>query len=369
MDTNSQGMRNFENNQPEMIMDTSDDLIQYENFLSDDYVAPTTTQNNNQAALTEETTSTEIDYENTGTANQNAAAGAENQSGTGAAAAPENKGIDFEDDKVNTSEEFKAEVAIQQLEALGFKVEKDGESDPLKIKEHEIRQIDTVIGNMQNALKADDLSLCREKVIDDVIKKYTSQGKQHLINSEEFKLEVEAGMEEFQYNDRLISLQASQVRTEIQNFINDRTALKNKISAEVKEARDKEITENRKALQAEFNKYQGQVLFGQRLEVEDLKGAYNTLVSGDFAAKIEKDKALQAEFALFLQLKPKLAQGGGGTYGEGVAATVNALNGGAQTATESSLAKTVSRPGAGGVLTDRLSRWKQIGEVKKTENK
>lgn len=350
------GMRNFASNQPDPVMvDESDNLMEFENFLNSetDFSASPSVETpaGNEPA--------EIDFEGPNEPqNESNGNSTENENETD---------INFEDELVTEKNEIKPEDAIKLLESQGYKVEREGNLDPLKQKEHEINQIDTVINNLKNALQADDIVLCREKVVDDLIRKYKSSGRENLINSEEFKLEVEAGMEEFQYNERLVSLQAAQVRSDIQAFINDRTNLKNKISAEVREARDKEIQENRKALQEEFKKYNGQVLFGQRLEQKDLVNAYKTLVSGDFASKIEKDKSLQAEFALFLELKPKLAgQSGSGTYGEGVAAAVNALNGGTQKVTESSLAKTVSRPGAGGVLNDRLSRWKQLGEVKET---
>lgn len=364
MSDSNTGFRGMGNNNPITVMEENDDeLIKYDNFLNDDF------QNTNSAASQqtapanpapinfdgEEPASTEPAPGTTAPANE------ENPNGEPA------KTINF-DGTINPADEFKAEEVIQKLEALGFKVEKSDGNDPMLKKEHEISQINQVISNLENALNASDIDLCREKAIEDIITKFRREGRENEINGEEFKLEVEYLMNEFSDNPRLISLQAAQVRNDIKSFINDKTEAKNKIQTEIKTVRDKELSENREALKTELTKFNGQVLFGQRLEEQNLINAYKNLTSGTFTEQINKDRALQAEFALYLELRPKLAQSGGGTYGEGVAAAVNALQNGSQQTT-TSLGTTVSRPGAGSVDTDRLSRWKDIGKVKETDQK
>lgn len=363
MDPENASLRSMADQAFDIIEETDDELIKYDNFLSPDYEpepAPAAAENN-----VAEPAGIEIDFD----AKPEAAAAAPELNADGTSKEPVVPAIDFDGKGLVTTDEFKAEEALEKLKALGFEMVKAGDADPLQAKEHEITQINQVITNMQSALNLDDLSLCREQVYNDLAEEYKKNGKVSQIGSEEFKLEIEAGMEEFQYTPRLANLQANQVRSQIKEFIQDRTQAKEKINTEVKVARDKELEENRNSLKSTFTQYNNQVLFGQKIDQQTLVTAYQKVVSGDFTKTIEKDRALQAEFALYLELKPKLVQSGNGTYGEGVAATVNALNGSAQRQTPSSLNQTVSRPGAGSVTTDRLAKWRKIGEVPEPETK
>lgn len=353
IEENNLGLRSFtENNEIPLMEDGTDSLIAYDNFLSDEYEAPenpapiAADQNQNQE--------NEINFDSNPAEVKPAEEKPEDQNQ-----------IDFGDNNSDPANEFKVDDAIKQLQSMGYNISQ--EQDPLRVKEHEITQLDSIIANMTNALEESDEVLCRESVYEELAKQYKREGRQNEIGGESFKLEVEAGMEEFKYSDRLMKLQANATRNLIKSFINEKTQEKEKIKSEVTQAREKEINENRTALKSTFTKYNNQKLFGQSVDQGTLIKAYQSITSGNFTKEIETNKDLQAEFAIYLQLRSNLQQSGGGTYGEGVAAAVNALNGKTQP-TPSSLMNTVSRPGAGGIA-DRIARWGNIGKVDKTPQK
>ena len=364
-DNNQDGMRSYENDQPDVFQpeDISDELIDYDGFMEPGYTPKTEERTEQQQGAAANTDPEIINYDDE---SDDPSKKLDPNSPEAIAAAEAGK-IDYEDPNapVKKEEEFKAEEAIKKLEALGFKVDQNAAPDPLQAKEFEIKELDRINNDLKSYLKLDDMRLCREHVIDEVIKKWQSAGKDPDINSDEFKTEVEYEMVQFEDNPRLASLQANQVKQILNNAIQKNEDKKTEISTEVKNTRDKAIQENRQALQGTFNGYNGKTLFGVKITPDHLKTAYKSITSGDFTKQIESDKSLQAEFALFLGLRDQISNNGGGTYNEGVAAAVKALEGNGPKV-ESSLAHTASRSGAGSVV-DRASAWRAAEKVETTK--
>ena len=154
------------------------------------------------------------------------------------AADPNGEDLEFEDDIVKEQEEdtFKAEEAIEKLKNLGFTVSKNEDEDPFEMKTAEIRNIDTAISNIQNFMKQDDLTLCRQSIIQEVSDRYKAEGKAGLINSDEFKEEVELQMEEFKYSPKLANLQASKIRTDLRDYVKESESRKSEFKQEIETA-------------------------------------------------------------------------------------------------------------------------------------
>lgn len=291
------------------------------------------------------------------------------ESNEGESSSEENQGQKDEndlnfDDEVTEGEEdkdvFKEEEVIQKLKDLGYNVEKGSDTeDPRKQKLSRIDEIETSIGNIEKIIEMDDISLCRQKVIQDLMQKYKKEGRENMVNTEEFRLEIESQMDDYNYNDRLANLQASQLRTELKQYIAGERESQNKIRKEVEEEDAKQIKTNRLQLQDSFKSLNGKNLFGLNVEKSVLETAYKKMVSGEVAKTINNDKQIQAEFAVYLELRDKINESRGGTYGEGVAAAVNALNGNPQNASRSSLNKTVQRTSSGNntSLQERYQHW------------
>lgn len=273
--------------------------------------------------------------------------------------------IDFDDDKVAEEDEdsFKAEEAIEKLKKLGYNVGKDEINDPSAEKLQKVNEIDRVVENIERFINQDDLVLCRQRVIQDLTDDYTKRGLASEINSEDFKADVEAQMDEYTYNTRMASLEAKTIRNEMKQFISEKTAEKETIQKEIEEQKNMEIKNHRLELQKSFKTYKDKTLFGKKLTAEVIQNAYKKMVSGEVAEKVNNDKNIQAEFALFLELRNEISKAGGATYGEGVADTVKALNG-EQPATKTSLNRTVQRPSSGNNLHDRYSSWANRTAVK-----
>ena len=276
--------------------------------------------------------------------------------------------LNFDDDKTGTQEAedvFKEEEAVERLKALGYNINKNGEAaDPYEQKQDQINEIDSVILNIQNFIKQDDLTLCKQKITQDLAEEYKKQGREKDINSEEFNLAVSGQMDEYNYSPRMASLEANQIRSELKQYISEKEGEKKTIQSEIDNKKSEEIKSHRLSLQDSFKGYKDKSLFGQKLSNETIQNAYKKIVSGDFAKQVNSDKNIQAEFALFLEMRDSINHSGGATYGEGVAAAVNAINGKNQQASQSSLNRTVQRPSAGNSLRDRYESWGARTEVK-----
>lgn len=357
-DNNENGLRGFEDNQPDVfnMEDSSADLISYDGFMSSDYSTEV-----EEIAEQENVGSEKINYDDE----------LENTIKTSINENTEEKGSD--DEKINydddvapeKTDEFKEEEALEKLKALGYEVSKKGESNPLQAKQFEIDQLENVNKTLKEFIQQDDLSLCREHVIEETITKWRKEGREPDLKSDEFKTEVDYEMLQFEDNPRLAGLQASQVKQILNQAIAKNENQKEKISNEVKETQNKELRKNRESLQGVFNGYNGKTMFGTQITPEHLKSAYKSITSGELSKQVNADQSLQAEFALFLGMREKIGNSGSGTYNEGVAAAIKALEGNGPKV-ESSLAKTVSRNGAGIVL-DRATAWRDAHKVVKTE--
>ncbi len=274
--------------------------------------------------------------------------------------------IDFEDDLVEKKEEddvFKAEEAIEKLKNLGYKIDKGNSEDPDVIRQNELQTLDKMISNIENFINQDDLVLCRQRVIQDLTEEYKKNGRSSEINGDDFKADVDAQMDEYNYNTRMASLEAKTIRNEMTQFISQKKAEKQKIENEIESDKAEKTRIHRRELQESFKGYKNKNLFGQKITEEAIKNAYKKMVSGEVAKTVNNDKNIQAEFALFLELRDEISKSGGGTYGEGVAAAVNALNGDTKP-TKTSLNRTVQRPSSGNNLLDRYASWGARTEVK-----
>ena len=359
-DNNKNGMRGFEDNQPDVfnMEDSSEDLIAYDGFMSPDY-NPTVEEKTEQQT-TDPAAPAPINYDEEETAKP-AGENLENQ-----AASTDPDKINYEDEVAPVkTDEFKEEEALEKLKALGYNVSKEGQVDPLQTKQFEITELERVNNSLKEFVQQDDLSLCREHVIEEIITKWRKEGREPDLKSEEFKTEVEYEMVQFEDNPRLAGLQAGQVKQILNQAIAKNETKKTEISNEVKATRDKELRQNRESLQGVFNGYNGKTMFGVQITPEHLKSAYKSITSGELSKQVNGDQSLQAEFALFLGMREQLGTSGSGTYNEGVAAAIKALEGNGPKV-ESSLAQTVSRNGAGTVL-DRATAWKDAQKVVKTE--
>ena len=356
--TNSeQGMENTFDQPIQVQSEASDELIQYEDFFSssnynDEHEQAQASENidNNAAPV--------INFDDT----DDKPKGDENHQNNNP------NQINFEDDTASAEEDdiFKEEEAIEKLKALGYDVKKDEPQNAFEAKQVQIQSIDQIISGLESYLGYDDMELCKQKAIEDLKADYKKTGREGLINTEEFKLELESTIQEYEYNPRLTKLEANTIRNDINNYINQKKSEKQGIVAEVEKEQADRIKQNRLSLQNKMTSFANKNLFGNKVDEDIVKNSYKKIVSGDFAKKINEDQELQAEFAIYLELKDRglISSSGKATYKEGVADAVNAINGKNVKTSATPLDKTVSRPGAGNSIIDRISKWGARTEVK-----
>ena len=355
--TNSeQGMENTFDQPIQVQSEASDELIQYEDFFSssnynDEHEQAQSSENidDNAAPV--------INFDDTDdepNGNENHQNDNHNQ-------------INFEDDAAPAEEDdiFKEEEAIEKLKALGYDVKKDEPQNAFEAKQVQIQSIDQIISGLESYLGYDDIELCKQKAIEDLKAEYKKTGREGLINTEEFKLELESTIQEYEYNPRLTKLEANTIRNDINNYINQKKSEKQGIVAEVEREQAEKIKQNRLSLQNKMTSFANKNLFGNKVNEDIVKNSYKKIVSGDFAKKINEDQELQAEFAIYLELKDRglISSSGKATYGEGVADAVNALNGNNVKTSVTPLDKTVSRPGAGNSIIDRIENEKFLAHA------
>lgn len=284
-------------------------------------------------------------------------------------ATKDNSSIDFGDEKANEEIEenvFKEEEALEKLKALGYEVSKKNEESADQLIERQINDINSIVGNLEAYLSKNDEELCNQKALEDLKAKYTNEGNSDRINSEEFKLELESALDEYKYNPRMQKLEATMIRSDIKKFIDEKNSEKKIHETSLQEKQAETIKTNRLNLQESFKGFVGKKLLGQEITPELIKESYKQITSGKLTQTINNDQTIQAEIAMYLQLREKIPTQGNATYEQGVADTVNSINNrGSAKPVNTSLDKTVARPGAGNSIIDRISSWGSINRVEK----
>lgn len=352
------------NDNPELdqYLDQPFDLIEeetdYNIEVDENFLNGIVTEDTDQGAASSQQSSAEEIIFDDEDKNQNQPNGA----ATPAAEKPNENDIDFEDKETKTEDQdtFKAEEAIEKLKALGYNVGKDGEQvDPSQLKINEINTINATVSNLQKFIQQDDMALCRQKVTQDLLAKFKAENRNVDPNSEEFKLELAAEMQEYEYSPKMAALEAKAIRNDLKDYIAQEEGKRDKIQKEIEDETAEKTKTHRVELQTAFKTYVGKTLFGQKIEPDTVKKAYNKITTGDFAKMVNSSKDIQAKFALFVELQEQIEASGGGTFGEGAAAAVNAINGKPGPVSKTSLDKTLQRSSAGNTLADRYASWSE----------
>ena len=272
---------------------------------------------------------------------------------------------DGEDDDDEDPQIFKEEDAVAKLKALGYDVQKDSKPSPEDHKKIEVQNINKVISNLQAFVQKDDMELCIQRVTEDLKADFAKQNRVGEIGGEEYELELKNAIEEYKFNPRMVSLEAKTIRNDVNNFINTKNQEKNELQADLDKAEQAEIKKNRTELKGSLVPFVNTNFLGIKISEDVVKRSYQKITSGELAKAINNDKKIQAEVAMYLEVRQQLKQSGNKTFGEGVAAAVHQIEGQGKPQTSSSLNKAVTRPNAGNAILDRIAKWAQRSEVTK----
>lgn len=209
---------------------------------------------------------------------------------------------------------------LAKLEANGYKVEKaEVVDEDVKVQE----QLTYLNGNIQKAkdfMNQSDAKIVEEKVKNDKADLYNQTGRAHLINTEEFNIEVEAEIDANYSNDGIKKVYADNIRRTIQTNVIDKSAQEaQKITAQQEVKLQGIIQEKTKKLESAFDKIYKEGYMGIKFDETAIRSAYDNILNGKFTQEIKNAPEELAELALvYYQKKALKEKTAGPTYGEGV---------------------------------------------------
>lgn len=260
---------------------------------------------------------------------------------------------------------------IAKLQAAGYEVKKAEIVDQdAQIKE----KLDFHQKNIDDAkvfIARDDKYIVTEKLKNDKADTYANTGRQHLINSEEFNIEIEAEMEANYENPALLKMYADNLRGAIKNNVIDKNDTeRKKIVSEVETTKTKEIEQKQLQLDGSFDKIFKDGYLGLTFEKQDVIDARNNVISGKFSDEIKNNPEILAKLALVYYQEQKLIDKvGQPTYGEGMAAAYHALNGSDKTNSKTSPATVAQNMGTAGQGTFQVNKWLNLANEDEVKDK
>lgn len=232
------------------------------------------------------------------------------------------------DDKSKTTPD-EDEALIEKLKAKGFKIEKEDVVNEDEVFQRNLAQAETAIAQAQKFIELPDTKMVSEKLKWDLAEKYRKVGKEHLINSEEFEIELEAEVDSYSSDDRMLKIYADNIRRDIKDGVLSKS-IKTKqdlIDSQTKKI-EGEIESKKTELKKSFNQIFEKGFLGMNFEKKDIQEAFDYISTGKFSKEIKDDPNSLAELALYRLNREKIVSKiGGPTYNEGVADAVQALEG------------------------------------------
>lgn len=284
---------------------------------------------------------------------------------------------DEELEKLNIKEEGKKEeedvdTLIEKLKAKGIEVKKPEEQTPeSEVEKQKLERIDNFIKLAEDFMKQDDLSVIKDSLINEVSVKYERLGKKDLIGTEEFDLEVEMELSEYENNPRAAKSFADNIRLNISEKINLNKNEKEKIINQKTEAENLKKLEEKKIIRDTISKFNNKKLFGIEANQEILQDVYNSIISNDIAKTVNSNPEILAEIAFYVKNRDTIKENfGKATFGEGVKAVVDEISGKNSQQTPSSLNNAMNTKSNGTGNMNKRSLWSDDIVVEdKPENK
>ena len=261
----------------------------------------------------------------------------------------------------NTSEKDEEDTKelIEKLKAKGIEVKVPEEQTPeSEIEKQKLERIDDFIKLANDFIKQDDVSVIKDSLINEISQKYQRLGKEDLIDSEEFTLEVEMELAEYENNPRAAKNYADNIRLNISEKINLNKQEKEKIFTQKQEKENSKKLEERKIIRDTISKFNKQKLFGIEANQEILQDVYNSIVSNDIAKTVNSNPEILAEIAFYVKNRESIKENfGKATFGEGVKAIVDEISGKNSQQSSSSLNNAMSQKSNGVGNLSKRSLW------------
>lgn len=273
--------------------------------------------------------------------------------------------IVFDDNLEDLQGESEEDKLIKDLTAKGYVVNKQEEIPLDEQYREKLKLIDGVIEKANQFISLPNVEICREKIKTDKASFYRTTGRESLIGSEEFNIDVDAESERFIDDPAFAEIYANNVRREVkEGILKSKQEEKDGVTKEINSAYTSKITENKTNLQASLTKIYKEGFAGQKFSQEELNHVYKNVISGNFSKQVKDNPDALIELALIQAYKEKILgkTNGGPTYGEGVKAAVDALRG--KEATRSPLGVAIDKSGSANSRTGAYTRdWSDIVDM------
>lgn len=269
------------------------------------------------------------------------------------------------DDNLETLEgETEEDKIIKELTAKGYVVNKQEEVPIDQQFREKLQVIDSVISKANEFIALPNVEICKEKIRTDKANFYRTTGRESMIGSEEFNIDVDAEAERFVDDPAFAEIYANNVRRDVrEGILKQKQDEKEGITKEIDTVYNTKINENKSNLQASLNKKYKEGFAGQKFSQEELNVVYKNVISGNFTKQVKDNPDVLIELALFQMYKEKiLGKVGGPTYGEGVKAAVDSFNG--KDATRSPLGIAIDKSASANSRTGAYKRdWSDIVDM------
>ncbi len=216
------------------------------------------------------------------------------------------------------------DALIAKLEAKGIKVQKPEESNEEAEFNTKLQQVDTAIKMANDFIGLPDRDIVYEKIKNDLANKYQQVGRGNEIGKDEFALELEAEMDQYEGNGAMLKIYADNIRNTVKsNSLARAISEKETLVGEKKLKIENQIKENDIKLKTAFNEFHTKNFFGLEVSKEMAQETFDYIKTGQLSKEIKQSPQLLAKVALFLKHEKQISEKlGSPTYGEGVADVV-----------------------------------------------
>ncbi len=274
--------------------------------------------------------------------------------------------------KPDADAEEDTDALIAKLEAKGIKVQKPEESNEEVEFNTKLQQAETAIKMANDFINLPDKEIVFEKIKNDLANKYHQVGRGNEIGQDQFQLELEAEMDQYDGNTAMLKIYADNIRNTVKsNSLSKAVSEKEALVSERRTKIEGQIKENDVKLKTAFNEFHTKSFFGMEVSKEMAQETFDYIKTGQLSKEIKQSPQLLAKVALFLKHEKQISEKlGSPTYGEGVADVVKEFTSDAKDTSRISAAMQSAGAGQG---TGKVRDWSSTlsgdsEEVKKKES-
>ena len=326
-----------------------------------------------------EDTSADTNGDGASSSGQDAGATEDAGAGTGGESNAEKFKNAFDDLEIDDKGKAKPEDAeedtdalIAKLEAKGIKVQKPEESNEEVEFNTKLQQAETAIKMANDFINLPDKEIVFEKIKNDLANKYHQVGRGNEIGQDQFQLELEAEMDQYDGNTAMLKIYADNIRNTVKsNSLSKAVSEKEALVSERRTKIEGQIKQNDIKLKTAFNEFHTKSFFGIEVSKETAQEAFDYIKTGQLSKEIKQSPQLLAKVALFFKHEKEISEKlGSPTYGEGVADVVKQFTSDAKDTSRISAAMQSAGAGQGkGKVRDWSSTLSgDSEEVKKKES-